>query len=116
MSQPAAPDKRPVNAGLTDEQMIELWRWNFADHTPTEEGASSIRQLRSAASVFAEAIIRLTPRSREQSLALTSLEATLTNSVAAVERNMTNDQQTPDETPEEDKNLGDQKEGVPTNG
>ncbi len=56
------------------QKQIDQLRWNLTNHTPTAEGIRKIEAIRSTAKAFGEAIIMLTPPSREQSIALTKLE------------------------------------------
>ena len=93
-----------------DQVLKDLWEWNFGDHTPTVKSKKQIDGLRYTANAMKDAIIAMSPNSRERSLALTHLEQVLFYSVAAVLRNQNNDEAAGD-MPEEDKALAAEKEG-----
>lgn len=59
----------------------------FTYHPPKGDQAERYEKLRTAAREFAELICELTPKSREQSLALTNLEASVMYANAAIARN-----------------------------
>lgn len=99
---PPTPDQNPDNSA--DESLRQLWDWNFTNHTPTPEAIKKIEGLRATAKSMKDAIIAMTPHSRERSIALTNLEQTLFYAVAAVARTETLDGA---EIPEEDKHLHD---------
>lgn len=115
--EPAVPDTG-ADKGF-DEELKQLWEWNFTNHTPTPAAIRKMEGLRSTAKAMKDAIIMMAPHSRERSLALTSLEQTLFYSVAAVARTENVDRTPVDDTPEEDKHLerptndeGDQANGT----
>lgn len=99
--QPAVPSG-PAASGF-DEELKQLWDWNFSNHTPTPEAIRKIEGLRSTAKALKDAIIAMSPHSRERSLALTNLEQVVFYSVAAVARTENVDVQ--GDKPEEDKAL-----------
>ncbi len=59
----------------------------FSNHPAKGDQRERYEQLWDGAKEFAYLIKRLTPYSREQSLALTSLEDTVTRAIAAIARN-----------------------------
>lgn len=82
---PPTPNQHP--AQLSDADMKSLWRFNLSSRTPSQDATNRVEALRSAACALADAIIDLSPHSRERSLALTDLESSVSNAVAAIERN-----------------------------
>lgn len=60
---------------------------SFTYHAPNSSQAERYTLLRAHAKAFAELIAQVTPESREQSLALTSLEETVMHANAAIARN-----------------------------
>ena len=58
----------------------------FTYHPPSGDQPERYESLRAMAFVFAEKIVELTPQSREQSLALTSLEEAVMWANAAIAR------------------------------
>ncbi len=56
----------------------------YAYHKPSEEGIGKIAKLREAFSQLHDAILELSPTSREQSVALTNLETTAMWAIKAV--------------------------------
>lgn len=75
----------------TQEDQIKQLEWNLTNHKPTDLAIEEIEELRAAAKDFGKGIIKLTPYSREQSLALTNLEQALFWANAAIARNKTED-------------------------
>lgn len=67
------------------------WDFNLTNHKPTDEGIEKIEKLREAAKAYVNAVLELTPPSREQSLALTNIETGNFYAVAAIARNETED-------------------------
>lgn len=106
-AQPAAPTDKGA-AEAFDEELRALWNWNLTNHKPTAEAIKKIEALRSTAIAMKDAIIALSPHSRERSLALTNLEQTVFYSVAAVARTEVEESQ--DDTPDEDKALAADKQ------
>lgn len=104
-AQPAAPTDEGA-AKAFDDELSALWTWNLTNHKPTPEALNKIEALRSTAIALKDAIIALSPHSRERSLALTNLEQTVFYSVAAVAR--TEVEEAKDDTPDEDKALNEQ--------
>lgn len=102
-AQPAIPGG-PASAGF-DEELKQLWDWNFTNHKPTAEAIKKMEGLRSTAKAMKDAIIGMAPHSRERSLALTNLEQVVFYSVAAIARTENEDKTPVDDTPEEDKAL-----------
>jgi len=70
---------------------VEQLRWNLTNHRPTDAAIDDIEVLRAAAISFGELILLSTPPSREQSLALTSLEQATMWAVASIARTRTDD-------------------------
>lgn len=70
-----------------DEQLTLIER-NLTNHPP-EDGyvSSDMQAVRDAAKEFGAVIVHFSPQSREQSLALTSLEQTVMWTIAAIARN-----------------------------
>jgi hypothetical protein len=60
---------------------------NFTYHPPTEGQQERYGRIRATAKEFAELIVEVTPASREQSVALTELEASVMWANAAIARN-----------------------------
>ena len=71
---------------LTEEQQQRLDN-NFTYHAPKDGQADRYVLLRNTAKTYAEAILKYTPPSREQSLALTALEEAVMWANAAIARN-----------------------------
>lgn len=84
---------------LTDDDMKQLWDWNFTNHKPTPDAIKKMEGLRSAAKAMKDAIIDMVPRSREQSLALTNLETMLFYANAGIARNENEDGKVPETPP-----------------
>ena len=59
----------------------------FTYHAPREDQPRRYNMLRESAKILAEMIVKLTPKSREQSLALTNLEEAIFWANAAIARN-----------------------------
>ena len=73
-----------------DEEKITLdedLEKRFSNHPAKGDQRQRYEQLWAEAKAFAYTIKRLTPYSREQSLALTHLEDSVTSSIAAISRN-----------------------------
>lgn len=93
-----------------DENLKQLWDWNFTNHAPSADAVRKMEGLRSTAKSMKDAIIAMAPHSRERSLALTSLEQTLFYAVAAIARQEpVQTDSSVDDTPAEDKALADSK-------
>lgn len=73
------PDEKPV----IDEDLEK----RFSNHPAKGDQRERYEQLWAEAKAFAYTIKRLTPYSREQSLALTHLEDAVTSAIAAISRN-----------------------------
>lgn len=71
---------------LQGQNLTELWDFNLTNHKPTSKAIEKIERLREAAKAYVNAIIELTPQSREQSLALTNTETANFYAVAAIAR------------------------------
>jgi len=71
----------------TTEELHNRIEHDFTNHAPSPEAVDAIERLRESFKATAHAVIDLTPQSREQSLALTSIETGLMQAVAAVARN-----------------------------
>lgn len=106
-TEPAAPQESASKA--LDEQLKQLWDWNFTNHTPTPDAIKKMEGLRSTAKAMKDAIIAMSPHSRERSLALTNLEQVVFYSVAAIARTENTDGE--DDTPDEDKALNQTNQG-----
>ena len=59
----------------------------YTYHAPKADQLGRYAEIRAACLALAETIARLTPVSREQSVALTSLDAVMFNANAAIARN-----------------------------
>lgn len=70
-----------------DEKMRARLDNTFRYHAPKPDQLPRYEILRRAAAAHAEAIVRLTPPSREQSLALTHIEEASMQANAAIARN-----------------------------
>lgn len=79
---PAVDQKYPV----TDQDLMDLTK-RFTYHAPKDDQPGRYVELRTMARNLAQAIIVFTPKSREQSLALTNLEQTVFWANAAIARN-----------------------------
>lgn len=77
----------------TPEDIKKTWDYNLSNHKPTDEGIARIEKLRLATKTYVNAVLDLTPPSREQSLALTNIETGNFYAVAAIARNETEDKQ-----------------------
>lgn len=62
-------------------------RKRFTYHPPVGDQAERYESIREGAKAFAEGVLRLTPESREQSLAITHLEEAVFWANAAIARN-----------------------------
>lgn len=102
--EPSVPDTSAA-AGI-DAELKALWDWNLTNHKPTAEAIKKIEALRTTAIAMKDAIIALSPHSRERSIALTNLEQVVFYAVAAVARQENEDV---DDTPSEDKALREEK-------
>lgn len=68
---------------ITDEELMK----RFSYHPPNEFQTDRYTTIRDRARAFGQAIIRLTPESREQSLAITKLEEAVMWANASIARN-----------------------------
>ena len=68
----------------TQQEVIEN---NFTYHAPKEGQSEKYEALRAKAKEFASLIVEVTPRSREQSVALTELETAVFWANASIARN-----------------------------
>lgn len=89
-----APDYRGFGAVVDlrryyspNPAMLDRVRHDFTYHPPTGDQPERYELIRKMAREFAELLVWLTPASREQSLALTSLEQAVFNANAAIARN-----------------------------
>jgi hypothetical protein len=82
IEQESEPYKYPIPA----ERVFESDN-NFRYHIPQGDQPRRYERLRSSARFLADEILGLTPKSREQSLALTNLEQALFWANAAIARN-----------------------------
>lgn len=110
----------PVHIQPSDDDLRALWDWNFTKHRSTAAATKKMEGLRATAKAMKDAIIVMSPHSRERSLSLTSLEQALFYAIAAVGRNETTDAEAPaDDRPDEDKALdreGEPQEALPADG
>lgn len=74
-------------------KQIEEDDFNLTNHRPTDAGIEKIEELRAKQKEYAALIRRLTPASREQSLAITNLEQAGFWANASVARTETDDLQ-----------------------
>lgn len=86
-----ANDNRRFPGPPDPQSLKDQWHFNLTNHKPHESTLKRIEGLRSAGKAMADAIIDMTPASREQSLALTHLEQMTMYAVAAIARNETED-------------------------
>lgn len=76
----------PTSYPCDTQQQADLHN-RFTYHAPREDQPKRYVMLRESAKILAEMIVKLTPKSREQSLALTHLEETIFWANAAIARN-----------------------------
>lgn len=67
--------------------MAERLERDFTYHAPNQDQIPRYEGIRDAAKIFARALVKATPPSREQSLALTALDEVVFWSNAAIARN-----------------------------
>lgn len=70
-----------------DEQMAQRLANDFTYHAPFGDQPQRYERIRAAGKAFAEAIVEMSPYSREQSLALTSVDQAVMWTNAAIARN-----------------------------
>lgn len=78
--------QKETNYQLTAQQQRDL-EVRFTYHPPKGDQAARYQEMRGRAELMAEAIMQMTPISREQSLALTKLEECVMWANAAIARN-----------------------------
>ncbi len=72
---------------LDNVEMESDLRRRFRHHPPKDDQAERYEMIRGQALVFAKDLVLLTPRSREQALALTKLEEAVMWANASIARN-----------------------------
>ena len=83
---PSAP-RHPVQEYAVDMKMAARLDNTFRYHAPHPDQLPRYEAIREAARHFAATVVRLTPPSREQSLALTDIETAVMQANAAIARN-----------------------------